>query len=706
MAEVGGTDSAAPLAGVTSDLTGAAFISYASQDGAVAQAVCQALEGAGLACWIAPRNVRAGDFYADAIVQAINSCRVLVLILSRSAIDSPHVLREVERASAKARPIISIHTDATPLPPGLEYFLSASHWLDASKGPVSAVIPALIEAVRGHQAGIGQGATAGAAVGATAGTKLPQAAVGAVARVAWPKLAGTLLVLLMAAGLLYLVVDKIWLSKRDGAAAVPAVASAGASPSFAPPPHSVAVLPFENLSGDPKQDYFSDGLSEELLNSLAAVRELQVAARTSAFSFKGRNVEVGEIARRLNVGNILEGSVRKEGDHVRITAQLINAVTGFQLWSKTYDRDLKGVLKLQSEVASQVSSSLKATLLNASDASPDSGGTDSSQAFDAYLRAETLVANGEWHGNIADYLAVLVAANDAYSEALRFDPRYANAWLGKAHVLLGIQRQNSDFGPKGRQPANDALAAARTAAALAPQLGIAHATLAEVLSRLFFDFPAAAPEYQRALELSPGDARVLTRASLFLAQMGSLDEALVHARRVAVLDPLNANDQFEVGRVFDIGRRYREAIEAYGRAEVIDPHDTYYRAVTGVAYLKLGDPEAALQACTAPFAGASAPPGGENHLWCLTLTYGRLGRHAEAEAALAALKATAGNAWAYQFAQIYAQWGDTNKALDWLDIAYQLKDAGLIFLKMDKLLDPLRQEPRFQAIYAKLNFPP
>ena len=702
MAEGGGTGSAAPVAGVTSDLTGAVFISYASQDAAIAEAVCKALEDAGLARWIAPRNVRAGDFYADAIVQAINSCRMLVLILSRSAIDSPHVLREVERASAKMRPIISIHIDATPLPPGLEYFLSASHWLDASKGPVSGVLPALIESARGHQAGSGQRAPAGATAGGTPATT----AIGNRAAATWLKPAGALLIVLMAAGLLYLLVERIWLSKRSAGVAAPNEASTGAAATFAPPPHSVAVLPFVNLSGDPKQDYFSDGLSEELLNSLAAVRGLQVAARTSAFSFKGKDVEVGEIARRLNVGNILEGSVRKEGDHVRITAQLINAVTGFQLWSKTYDRDLKGVLKLQSEVASQVSTALKATLLNAADAPPDSGGTDNSQAFDAYLRGETLVANGEWHGNIADYLAVLVAANDAYSEALKFDPRYANAWLGKAHVLLGIQRQNSDYGPKGRQPANDALAAARTAAALAPQLGIAHATLAEVLSRLFFDFAAAAPEYRRALELSPGDARVLTRASLFLAQMGSLDEALVHARRVAVLDPLNANDQFEVGRVFDIGRRYREAIEAYGRAELIDPHDTYYRAVTGVAYLKLGDLEAALQACTAPFAGASAAPGGENHLWCLTLTYGRLGRHAEAEAALAALKATAGNAWAYQFAQVYAQWGDTNKALDWLDIAYQLKDAGLIFLKMDKLLDPVRQEPRFQAIYAKLNFPP
>jgi len=179
-------------------------------------------------------------------------------------------------------------------------------------------------------------------------------------------------------------------------------------------------------------------------------------------------------------------------------------------------------------------------------------------------------------------------------------------------------------GPNGRKAANEALAAARQAVALAPQLGIAHATLAEVLSRLFFDFAAAAPEYRRALELSPGDARVLTRASIYLA----------------------------------------------------------------------------------PRIEHSAPELEENDQWCLALAYDKLGRRAQAEAALTALQAAASNAWAYQYAQIYAQWGNTRKALDWLDKAYQLKDPGLIFLKMDSLLDPLRQEPGFQAIYGELNFPP
>jgi TIR domain len=246
---------------------GGVFISHASQDEPVATAVCKALEDAGLRCWIAPRDVRAGDFYADAIVQAINSCPVLVVILSANAIDSAHVLREVERASAKKRPIISIHTDSTPLPPGLEYFLSASHWLDASQGPLERVMPSLIDAVRAHCAG---SATASGPVPPAPRPETPANRSRAPVAVA---------VALMAAALLYLVADKIWLSRRApvAAAATPSLmpASAAAPATFSPPAHSVAVLPFVNMSGDPKQDYFSDGLSEELLNSLAAVRGLQ-----------------------------------------------------------------------------------------------------------------------------------------------------------------------------------------------------------------------------------------------------------------------------------------------------------------------------------------------------------------------------------------------------------------------------------------------
>ena len=673
-------------------LSGAIFISYASQDGVAAEAVCRALEDAGLRCWIAPRDVRAGDFYADAIVQAITSCPALVLILSRSAIDSPHVLREIERASAKKRPIISIHLDSTPLPPGLEYFLSASHWLDASQGPLSRIFPSLIESVRGHYSGSRHRETTGAPAPASMPPSAPAA---------WRRLMWLVPLMLMAAGLLYLMADRFWLSRRTPpeTALTPAPgAPAAAAVSFSPPAHSVAVLPFVNMSGDPKEDYFSDGLSEELLNSLAAVRELEVAARTSAFSFKGKQVDVGEIARKLNVGAVLEGSVRKEGEHVRITAQLINGVTGFHLWSKTYDRDMKGVLKLETEVATEVSAALKATLLAGADAPLDSGGTDHPQAFDAYLRAERLISQAEVSGAVTDYVAAQSAAIKEFSQAIRLDPRFANAYVSEAYSLIEVQRLTADTAVTGRKAADDALVAARQGIVLAPRLGRAHAALAEVLARSFYDFSAAAAEYERALELSPGDARVLTHAALFLGQMGRFEQALPHAQRAAALDPLNADTQFYLADFFDTGHRYQESIQAIDRAMLIDPQGVFGNANKGIEYLKAGNADAALRLCT-------LPPLEENHQFCLALVYGRLHRPSEAQAAVATLLKAAGSAFAYQYAAIYAQWGDRSKALEWLETAYRLRDAGLVYLKTDALMDPLRQEPRFQAIYSQLKFP-
>jgi TolB-like protein len=351
------TDAATPAPRPAPDASpaGAVFISYASQDAGVAQSLCTDLERHGVACWIAPRDVRPGDFYADSIVQAINACTVLLLVLSQNSIDSAHVLREVERASAKKRPIIAFRIDATPLPPGLEYFLSASQWIDASAAGAERLYPKLIEAIRSRQAA------------APAPETDPRPATGSRSK-SGRLVPAVAVAVVIALGLAYLVAGRFWFARRATAlTASPTSAtpppSDAAAPSFAPPAHSIAVLPFVNMSGDPKQDYFSDGLSEELLNSLAAVRDLQVAARTSSFTFKGTDADVGVIARKLNVGAVLEGSVRKDGNQVRITAQLINALTGYHLWSQTYDRDLKSVLALQTEIATAVTKALQATLL-------------------------------------------------------------------------------------------------------------------------------------------------------------------------------------------------------------------------------------------------------------------------------------------------------------------------------------------------------
>jgi len=652
----------------TADAVRPVFISYASQDVVVANKVCAALEAAGLPCWIAPRDVRAGEPYAAAIVEAINACRLLVLVLTKSAVDSRHVLREVERASSKNRSVLSIRLEAAELPPELEYFLSADHWLDASDGGIESVIPALIESVRGRGGHIGA-----APVGAPVGRKLNRSVIvlGVVA--------------VAVAALAYFVFDKLRLSRH----LTTAPSALGAAPAFAPPAHSIAVLPFVNMSGDPKQDYFSDGLSEELLNALASIRDLQVAARTSSFSFKGTNADTAVIAHKLNVSAILEGSVRKDGAHVRITAQCINAVTGFQLWSKTYDRNLKDVLSLQTEIASAVSSALQAALLAQPTAGTEPGGTNNPEAFDAYLRGEKLSHVKFDSKNSTDELA-------AFNDAIQRDPHFADAYIGKSRALHLVAGLGS--GEEARRAAAGARAAAETAIAIAPNLGIAHAQLARVLGSALLDYRAAAPEFERALALSPGDARVVSASAAFLALTGRAQEAVTQARKAVVLDPLNPTSHFVLAEALYYARRNREAVEAWTHSLELDPAQGLVVGYRGYAYIGLGDYDTARKSCDVASRDYA-------NFVCLAVAYDRLGRRADSDATINRLNKSEGESASYQFAQIYAQRGDLSRALDWLDTARRVGDTGLHYMKVDPLVDPLRSEPRFKAMLATVKFP-
>jgi len=509
------------------------------------------------------------------------------------------------------------------------------------------------------------------------------------------------IIAVLALAVIYFVVDKFWLAsitrhggRAAGAAATPIAAAptAHAEPAavFAPPAHSIAVLPFVNMSGDAQQDYFSDGLSEELLNSLSRITQLQVAARTSSFSFKGRQIDIADIAHKLNVGAILEGSVRRDGAHVRITAQLVNAVTGFHLWSQTYDRDLRHILALQTEIASAVTTALQATLLGDSSALIELGGTQNPLAFDAYLK-------GQKFSGIAFDKETRLSQIAAYSEAIRLDPRYAKAYAGKALALSTFAGSNAT-GPAVRESFEEARAAAEKALALAPELGEAHAAFAAVLDQGFGDYGRAAAEYDRALALSPGNALVLRESALFFSLAGRTEAAVANALRAVVLDPLNVVAHRNLGRVLHIVRRYRDAIDSYNRALSINPHADHVAAFRGWAHLSLGEFETARDSC-------ATPPLDWDSNTCLAVVYHKLNRQSDASAALAAVRAAMGDDGAFQYAEIYAQWGNIPKALEWLETAYRMHDPGLIELKMDPLLDPLRQEPRFKEIERKLKFP-
>jgi serine/threonine protein kinase/Flp pilus assembly protein TadD len=393
---------------------------------------------------------------------------------------------------------------------------------------------------------------------------------------------------------------------------------ANSAAAFAPPAHSIAVLPFVNLSGDKEQEYFSDGLTEELLNSLAEIDGLQVAARTSSFSFK-EHPDVATVARKLNVGAVLEGSVRRSANTIRVTAQLINAVTGFHLWSKTYDRDLGDVLKLQTEIATAVAGALKVTLLGDVAAKVELGGTRNPAAFDAYLRGMKMYSSMQEAGDLPTAIA-------AYTEAIRLDPNYALAFAGRSMALAAYAGEVAT-GAAVREGFDKAQADARRTLALAPDLAEAHLALAWLSERSNLDFAQASKAYDRAVSLAPGNADVLRNMGLFAAQMGHFDAAVAATRRAVVLDPLAHESHFYAGWVLYVARRYEEAVAALAELISLEPEFKQTYGLRGLAYYGLGDLQSARASCeTTPDHWLSQQ--------CLSVTYDKLGRHSDAEAVL------------------------------------------------------------------------
>ncbi|MHB8477082.1 MAG: TIR domain-containing protein [Steroidobacteraceae bacterium] len=679
-----------------------AFVSYASADAAIANGIVAELERHGMGCWIAPRDVPAGAPYADGIIQAINEVKILVLVLSESAISSSHVSKEVERASSKRRPIITLRTDTARLTATLEYFLSESQWIDFEPGRPDAAYRRLVEAAQRLIAN--PSAVPPSRAAQAAGKATPAGPAAAGVRAIWglnrPIVA---LIALVVAALVYVAVDRMKLAKRvpagrtEVAATSPEALAGGAAAKpaagkgdFSPPAHSIAVLPFVNMSGDPKQDYFSDGLSEELLNSLARVNELHVAARTSSFSFKGKDTDIPTIARKLNVGAVVEGSVRRAGDRVRITAQLINAITDYDLWSQTYDRDVKDIFALQTEIAEAVTAALKVTLLEDATRKFELGGTKNPQAFDAYLRGVKLSRNS------ADELSVR-AEKAAAEEAIRLDPNYALAEVLLARALDVLASQVIADPAEARATFLRAKAAAETAIRLSPQLGEAHAQLGSTLEYGFLDFGGALAELDRAIALAPGS----TEVQIYYARIASISDradATAAAERLIGLDPLNPRAFHAAGTAYFYSRRFTEAIGAFQKAIELRGNPGDDASYLGYAHMSLGRAEAARADCvTAPeniFAQV-----------CLAIVYHALNRQPDAEALLAGLIAKLGDAAAFQYAEINAQWARKGEALKWLATAVRLSDPGLATLHADPLLDPLRREPQFKDIERRLHFP-
>jgi tetratricopeptide (TPR) repeat protein len=383
--------------------------------------------------------------------------------------------------------------------------------------------------------------------------------------------------------------------------------------------------------------------------------------------------------------------VRKDGNQVRITAQLIDASTGFHLWSKTYDRDLKHVLALQADIATEVTKALQATLLTDAAATIEIGGTQNPAAFDAYLRGKNLERANFDKEN-------LIAQVAAFSEAFKLDPKYAKAYVGAANAQNGYANNFATGRDEVHSWFKQARDNAEKAVALAPELGEAHAALAGIWERANLDFSRAQAEYDRALALSPNDTEVLLRSGAFFTTTGRFDAGLANIRRAIALDQLNPRGYVRLSYALTDARRYRDAIDAADRALQFNPDNSMLENTRGMNFLLLGDLDAAREPCSTP------KPGWLGRL-CAAILYDKLHQHPRAETELAAMQSELGDSAAYQYAEIYAQWGDVPKSLDWLETAYGLPDPGLLGLKLDPLIDPLRKEARFQEIERKLNFP-
>jgi TolB-like protein/tetratricopeptide (TPR) repeat protein len=668
----------------------AVFLSYASQDAQAAEKICAALRATGIEVFLDQSELRGGDAWDQKIRREIQDCALFIAVISANTASRHEGYFRLEWDLADQRTHMIARSRAFVVPVCLDLTTQAAADVPESfnrvqwtRLPGGETPPAFVERIKLLLApGLSPSSPRSGAAGSLRNP----------IRAHWwlkPVPIAMMAVLLVAFG--YLVANRLVLSKRGAeVSAAPAAPSAPPAVSdFNPPPHSIAVLPFTNMSGDKDQEYFSDGLTEELLNSLSEISGLQVAARTSAFSFKGKDTDIGTIARKLNVGAVLEGSVRRSAHTVRITAQLINAVTGFHLWSKTYDRDTGDVLKMQTEIATSVASALQVTLLGDVAAKVELGGTSNPAAFDAYLR-------GAKGGSSIRDPKDLPAAIASYTEAIRRDPHYALAFAARSIALSDLAAE-AETAAAVREGYTKAEADARQALQLAPDLGQAHLALAYVLDNTLH-FTQANTEYERALALTPGNAELLRLSGTFTTLMGHLDAGVAATRRAIVLDPLARKSYSSLGRALYFARRYEESLAAYAETISLDPDLNESYGDRGLNFYGLGDLEPARAAC-------ETKPDYWRSQQCLALVYYKLGRHVDADAELSKLKAAGGDTSAYQYATIYAQWGDRAKALEWLEVAWRLRDPGLEELKTDPLVDPLRQEPRFQAIESALKFP-
>ncbi len=452
------------------------------------------------------------------------------------------------------------------------------------------------------------------------------------------------------------------------------------------------MLPFVNLSSSRENEYFSDGVTEEITNALAQVGGLRVAARTSAFAFKGKDVDVRAIGRRIGVGTVVEGSVRRAGYRVRITASLINAGDGSKMWSHTYERDQRDVFAVQDEIARAIAGQLTGRLIEDRDARPlVKPATGDVGAYDLYLKGR-YSWNERTESGIRKAIAYL-------GQAVAKDPQYALAYAGLADAYV-ILPDYSDV-PTAEAYAK-AKAAARHALALDSSLASAYASLAVVQTYNDWDWAGADENYRRAIALKPGYATVHQWYANYLMTVGKLDSALAEEHRASALDPQSRVIRTQIGQALYLARRYDEAAVSLRTAIAVDPTFTYAHNVLAQVLAQQGRyPEARheVEQCLAI--------DGRQSLHLMTLGYiaGLEGKRAEAERVIDELKDRATHQYVGPsiIATVYASLGDRDEGIRWLRRALDDRESFITYLQFDPVFDSVRKDPRYEALLVSMK---
>jgi adenylate cyclase len=671
----------------------AVFLSYASQDVEAAQQICAALRAAGIEVFFDQSELRGGDAWDSKIRQKIHDCALFIPIVSRHTQERlegyfRHEWRlAIERTHhmAEQKPfLVPIVVDGTRdqeavVPDAFR----AVQWTRLPGGDTP---PAFVERIRrllspeAVHASTEALPPAAAVPNVAAAPRQPASSPTRSPQARWvlQTIAAVAII-----GLGYLALDKFVLSTREADTKQTSARPAEPVTPVQIPKNSIAVLPFVDMSEKHDQEYFSDGLSEELLDLLAKTQGIEVIARTSSFYFKGKQVTIAEIANTLHVAHLLEGSVRKAGGTMRVTAQLIRAKDGVHLWSDTYDRDFKDVFRVQDEIAAAVVKALQVKLLSTpANAESELHNTD---AYSLYLQGQYFArraSNVDVERGIASLRQSIALAPD-------FAP--AHAELASAYVYVAT------FGSGAPASLEHAITEVDEALRLDPNLRLARNTRIN-LAIIFWDWAAAKTQLDEALASAPRDPDARFRRGQLARALGHPDEALADFHQGLELDPLRVIYHVQLAMLLDGMGREDEARAAAETAIAISPTVSKAHLLLGLLELNAGHLDAAS-------AAMEREPGEYYRLEGQAIVAFAKKRPAESDAALARLIEAHHDTAAVQIAQAYAYRGERAKALDWLDRAVVQRDPGLLNLKTDPLFAGLRGDPRYRTVLRRMNLP-